>query len=197
MPSTDPNDPVVIESGYQSLTDQTGTLDTSGTGGKAHHDVSLMSPVFEVAKEHELATALRSLDPEDTEVDPNLVLVNEKVAPGHEQAVVADRIAESLDEVQAAPRYGTDEWFEANTGDDQPTVNANPEGSGEDSPVNTNLTGTLDTSGTAGAGVPSADDISASAQAEAAVESDEAPKPVKKATKAKKAAKKAPAKSKS
>lgn len=54
-------------------THQFGTLDTSGTAGAAHSKVEEVSPIFEVAKRQELATAARALDPEDTEVPASLV----------------------------------------------------------------------------------------------------------------------------
>lgn len=55
-------------------TDQYGTYDTSGTAGTAHSRLENVSPIFDVAKQQDLVTAARALDPEDTEVPEHLVV---------------------------------------------------------------------------------------------------------------------------
>jgi hypothetical protein len=56
-----------------SATDQTGTLDTSGTAGAADSKIEEVTSIFEEARKQELDTAARALDPEDTEVHESLV----------------------------------------------------------------------------------------------------------------------------
>lgn len=68
-----------------SPTDQYGTLDTSGTAGTAHSRLEEVTPVFDVAKKADLATAARALDPNDDSVPASLV-----VLPEGQQLVAGD-----------------------------------------------------------------------------------------------------------
>lgn len=56
-----------------NVTDQFGTLDTSGTAGAAHAQIEEITPVFEVARKQNLAQAARALDPNDDSVDASMV----------------------------------------------------------------------------------------------------------------------------
>jgi hypothetical protein len=65
--------PVVTQVGYSEGNPnhkvdpfaQTGTLDTSDTGGGAQNDVTSVSPIFEIARAERLREAARALDPDD------------------------------------------------------------------------------------------------------------------------------------
>jgi hypothetical protein len=52
----------------------TGTFDTSDTAGydAPHAHIEGVSPVFDIARAHELTWALRALDPADTAASPNM-----------------------------------------------------------------------------------------------------------------------------
>lgn len=54
-------------------TDAVGTLDTSGTAGTAHGKIEEVTPIFDVAKQQDLATAAKALDDKDDSVDAALV----------------------------------------------------------------------------------------------------------------------------
>jgi hypothetical protein len=54
-------------------TDQTGTLETSGTAGAAESDLRGVTAIFDEAEKQDLAVAARALDPEDDEVHHSLV----------------------------------------------------------------------------------------------------------------------------
>lgn len=56
-------------------TDMYGTLDTSGTAGAAHGKIDEVTPIFEKARQDDLATAARALDPDDDGVDSSLVVL--------------------------------------------------------------------------------------------------------------------------
>lgn len=181
--------------------DQVGTLDTTGTAGVGHNDFSRFSPVFEIARKQELEAAQRALDPEDPDVSASLVVLPDDP---EQRPVAVQRIADALDaaDVAVETRYGTAEHFEkeddaqhaegavaTSAQEHEETSLAGPD------PFFTDLTGTLDTSGTALAGHPSADDISTAAQAEKATQAtatadsgDGEPKAKKKAAPAKKKA---------
>lgn len=56
-------------------THQFGTVDTSGTAGTAHSRIEETTAIFDVAKQHDLVTAARALDPDDTDVSSSLVVL--------------------------------------------------------------------------------------------------------------------------
>src|SRR4051812_30687318 len=58
---------------------QTGTMDTSGTGGSADNSVDAVSPIFREARRVNLATAARALDPEDDTPSELVVLPTSEV----------------------------------------------------------------------------------------------------------------------
>lgn len=96
----DQDSAVVVGDGYKERddflpnpTDQFGTVDTSGTAGAAHSKIEEVTPVFDVAKAQNLATAARALDPDDPDVHESLVTM-----PQGQTLVVADpeKIKEEL-----------------------------------------------------------------------------------------------------
>lgn len=54
---------------------QFGTVDTSGTAGMADSRIEEVTPIFDVAKQQDLVTAARALDPEDDEVSASMVVL--------------------------------------------------------------------------------------------------------------------------
>jgi hypothetical protein len=56
-------------------TDQTGTVDTSGTGGMANSRIEEVTPIFELANKQDRITAARALDPDDDEVTRSHVVM--------------------------------------------------------------------------------------------------------------------------
>ncbi len=79
-------------------TDLYGTLDTSGTAGAAHGRIEEISPLFEKARQDDLATAARALDPDDDGVPASLVVLPE----GQKLSVVdPEAEAERLKQVAA------------------------------------------------------------------------------------------------
>lgn len=58
-------------------TDAYGTLDTSGTAGAAHGRIEEVTPIFDVARQQDLATAAKALDPDDDSVDSSLVVIDQ------------------------------------------------------------------------------------------------------------------------
>lgn len=54
---------------------QTGTLDTSDTGGTAQNSIRDVSPVFDMARAENLKAAARALDPDDDSVPSELVIL--------------------------------------------------------------------------------------------------------------------------
>lgn len=161
------------------LTAMTGTLDTSGTGGAVHNSVDAVSPIFAAARVLDLETAARALDPEDEEVPSSLVVVPLPVDPGHDAVAEAkDRIATST---EAARRHaenvvdpevvpGAEDGWPSEQDDYEPEDEArqirreaghDAEGNYTQDPHFTDLTGTLDTTGTAYTGISDASTVSA------------------------------------
>lgn len=56
-------------------THQFGTVETSGTAGIADSRIEEVTPIFDVAKQQNLVTAARALDPEDRDVDSSNVVL--------------------------------------------------------------------------------------------------------------------------
>lgn len=54
---------------------QTGTMDTSGTGGSADNSIDAVSPIFREARRRDLQVAAAALDPDNDEVDADLVIL--------------------------------------------------------------------------------------------------------------------------
>lgn len=54
---------------------QTGTLDTSDTGGTAQNSIRDVSPVFDIARAQNLQAAAKALDPDDESVPSELVIL--------------------------------------------------------------------------------------------------------------------------
>lgn len=86
----------------------TGNYDTSETAGPGapHTELRGVAPAFDIARAGDLAWALRSMDPEDEEVSPNLVqtspglTVNRGDPDGDRRRVTAaaDRTRRTLEE---------------------------------------------------------------------------------------------------
>jgi hypothetical protein len=55
--------------------DQTGTVDTSGTGGMANSRIEEVTPIFDLANKQDRITAARALDPDDDEVTRSHVVM--------------------------------------------------------------------------------------------------------------------------
>lgn len=79
-------------------TDQTGTLETSGTAGAAENDLRSVTAIFDEAEKQDLAVAARALDPDDTEVHHSLVNLPTGATIHHSDP------EEARDRVQAAAR---------------------------------------------------------------------------------------------
>lgn len=78
---------------------QYGTLDTSDTAGAAHQNIREVSPVFDVGRAQALQLAARALNPEDTDVDPSLVVLPEDSLTTEEaKRNLADRVQALKDE---------------------------------------------------------------------------------------------------
>jgi hypothetical protein len=70
-------DDPVQERVYRDPFLQTGTMDTSGTGGGVDNSVEAISPIFAESRRQNLQTAARALDPHDEEVPSELVVLPE------------------------------------------------------------------------------------------------------------------------
>lgn len=78
---------------------QYGTLDTSDTAGAAHQNIKEVSPVFDLGRAQALNLATRALDPEDTEVDPSLVVLPTEALTAEEaKKNLADAVAKLKEE---------------------------------------------------------------------------------------------------
>jgi hypothetical protein len=74
-------------------TDQTGTLDTSGTAGAADSKLEEVTAVFDEAKKQNLEVAARALDPSDEEVHHSLVNLPQGAVIHHaDPDAAADRV---------------------------------------------------------------------------------------------------------
>lgn len=56
-------------------THQFGTVDTSGTAGTAHSRIEETTAIFDVAKQADMVTAARALDPDDPDVHSSMVVL--------------------------------------------------------------------------------------------------------------------------
>lgn len=82
-PEIDTDTPVVKFVGYSEDNPdhkpdpffQTGTLDTSDTGGTAQNSIRDVSPVFDIARAQNLQAAAKALDPDDDSVPSELVIL--------------------------------------------------------------------------------------------------------------------------
>jgi hypothetical protein len=104
MPSTQPEGYVENPDFVPNPTDAVGTLDTSGTAGSAHSKIEEITPIFDVARQQDLATAAKALDDKDDSVDAALVtlptgasIVNEDPEAAKKRVAAAARRQKDVD----------------------------------------------------------------------------------------------------
>jgi hypothetical protein len=159
--------------------DYVGTYDTSGAG--VNPRLENANPVFAIAREQDLQTALRALDPEDTSVPDSLVVLPTlEGADEHPEELARATVQVALEEATAAKEALLDPTVTPGAEDGWPVTKddyeepdaadfhrqeAHPEGGSSvgGTLANTDLIGTLDTSGLSGLGQPDASTVSAAA----------------------------------
>lgn len=136
----------------------TGTIDTSGTAGKAHGKIEASSQVFVEARRQALEDAKKALDPEDDSV-PESAVILPQAEPEGIRTVAKARIDAALEDLEAGVIFDdtSDDEFgifgssETREDDDDAQLRRQLDEAGiETDQVATSLVGTLDTTGTAG-----------------------------------------------
>jgi len=131
-----------------------GTIDTTTAGGV---DINQASPIFVHARKDELATAMRALDPDDTEVSQSSVVLS----PFETDPDSIDTVRGRLKEAHAAAVAKSDDVGSPLVVDgkkaQEEREKAEKEGKGKGDPVSGSTLGTLDTSGTSQDGPPNTD----------------------------------------
>lgn len=85
-------------------THQFGTVDTSGTAGMADNRIEEVTNIFETARQADLETAKRALDPKDTAVsDALVVLPAGPVLIQGDPKEAAERVKSAAAEAEKAP----------------------------------------------------------------------------------------------
>lgn len=153
-------------------TDAYGTLDTTGTGGGAHAKIEEITPIFDVAKSQDLATAARALDPDDPDVHASLVTL-----PDGQRIVPVDPEA-AADRVRAAAEAATAEPVDLSSSRMTPAKEAAAEETGgepetetqPDPTAGTGASSTASTEGTNAASEPTGDEAKTAEAKDAAAE---------------------------
>lgn len=108
----DPRKAVKIASAYTEDDDehipdptfQFGTVDTSGTAGTADNRIEEVTPIFDVAKQQDLITAARALDPDDPDVSSAMVVIPEGMRVVHGDPEAArENVISQADAAMANP----------------------------------------------------------------------------------------------